>query len=358
MENGDESLVVNPKLTDQIPYLTIPKDISKKEREELELENEKIAGQRRVISNHNTSSLFADLYSLLYGGRVNKGNALDTRIYLEGRRRVFSPDIIGEFRRDQRFTEVKGASMNGLPYCSLKQIENYAFSLLGRLESGDVSPAVNYAIFRYGNNSRPLHLDRLNNSQLLRRLSSERKNLTIIPFNLLLLLLNLSRFDTVNQTKSHSSVDFQDYLRPRIAVLTMLHERKEAIEKIVKKYHAPYEDWSQKFVGKLGDLHLDGLESENSMSPPIRMNYSPGEEPITISPFSITRYFLPEKAQKNWLAHFRENHARILGNHGLEDFFERSVHHEQGFFPSDDDLLTIPSQDLLEGIDLEDDIPF
>ncbi len=309
MEYKEGPLIFKPRLNKQVKRV-----------------DEETGRKRKDIAKKNTSKFFVQLYYLLYGGKVNKdgrkGN-IDT-ILNKGLSRRLSPDIFNYSKNGINFLEIKTNSIKASsPFCSPRQIENYCFSLLNEFLEKGGTPSVDYAFFRYGN-SNTKHLDELPDNLFAEKLSKEDKYLTIIPLNLLFFLLAFSNLEEKNQVSSTSNIDSQKYFKPRGKVLRTFHESENAVQELIEDYNGqPSWDPKSKFVGDLNDFFLDRLKVERGKSPDILVRHY-GKE-ILMNPLTITRYFLPEDAQKEWLTHFGRDHKRILGNLGLEDIFEDDI---------------------------------
>ncbi|MAH03795.1 hypothetical protein CMI39_03350 [Candidatus Pacearchaeota archaeon] len=278
------------------------------------------------VPKKNTSLFFSTIYEKLYKGRINF-----KREYINlngGGSRHLNPDITKQTSRGRIFTEIKTISVrNGAPHCPLWQIENYSLFLLKQFEKGIKLPYVNYSVFQYGDGKEG-KLYELNKEGLIKRLSENRKYLTIIPFNLLLLLFSFSTIWNKDQTSSDSTRNSQKYLMPPGGIITILHKNKDAINKFITSFNCGEDiqgdrrKYSCIPKGDIKDFFLDKLFVERKESNPIKVNYS-GKTNI-IKPFSITKYKFKEKDYHSWLEHFSKNHKLILGDLGLEDLFEKT----------------------------------
>ena len=277
------------------------------------------AEKRSVISRRNTSKFFTQLYQCIYGGKVNNGKSEDTKIILERGFRRFCPDILTSSEDELTFTEIKSFSVRrSSPVCSLNQLENYCYSLLNEFEKETI-PRVTYAFFKYGDSWKTDKLHALTNPSLVRLLCQQKKDLMILPLNLIFLLLAFSRFEKMDQTTSDSPLTSQTYFRPRGRALTGLQKDNDAIKHLAEEYREiPVH--KKHFLGDLNDLHLDTLECERTISQRVKINYSGGD--YVVEPFPTTRYFQSRENYQKWLAHFSKNHGRMMESLGLRDIFE------------------------------------
>ena len=273
---------------------------------QVKVESGEDARKRSVISRINTSTYFTELYSALFGGRTNKKRIRDI---LEDKILAQSvPDIIARGDEMTDYTEVKVCSVktSGIKIPQ-KQIENYCYLYL--FESSRVFgegkgrlPFLDYALFRYGNNWRTKGLHMLSNKSLVERLSSEKTELTILPLNLILSLLPLSKSELFDQSSSDSSLDYQQVYSIPGSILSQLHGGHGL----------------ENFLFEEG-FYLSELKSRSFMSEPIVVNYYGNK---VVNPFSVTRYYMSLEKEDKWRMYFLKNHFQILSHLGLEDRFE------------------------------------
>jgi hypothetical protein len=153
---------------------------------------------------------------------------------------MFSPDLImvtGQ-SRSKRYIEVKGINRQTAGHIlSTNQLENYAYLLLRRLkDDGQPHAAVDYALFRYGP-TRETPFDRISKltyTQAMEKLAAQTYDLSIVPFNVLLLLAKAGRSHARDQTNSGSSMNVKREIHLRGSHLSALSENKGGLERVME----------------------------------------------------------------------------------------------------------------------------
>lgn len=281
--------------------------------------------KKSKVSKVNTSIFFTELYRVMFGGLAFTGHLKHfVNDDEENSPKLFKPDVIDKSRRIGVYTEVKANSTrSGQPFTTQAQLGRY----IGRamkdfLERGELS-YFNYAFFRYGNrNLNGLH--KFSNPKLKETLSSNVRDLLVVPQNLLFLLLALPETKSyeLNQSNSPNGHGSSSVGRWSISggSLTTLHE-KGGLDELVSKVAGPYDEQL------LGLLHLDDLKYRHFDAP---MNlwcdgkyqvYNGTNTNRGDAPFGVTVYGMTEKNFGLWIRHFAAYHTKFLGRFGLRDVY-------------------------------------
>ncbi|MEK6891404.1 MAG: hypothetical protein AABX03_04685, partial [Nanoarchaeota archaeon] len=284
----------------------------------------KLGEQRKAITKKNIGRYFVTLYANLYGGDVSPQFKHTYEYYSNGHRK-FHPDITRKTRHGKHDTEIKAASnSNNQNWIGVKQLENYAHNYLKSLESGLKESTTDYSFFRYGPYQKKsnVKLSSLTNSELKKEISrdpnSSRRDLLVLPANLLLFILSSSKYHKrpISRVSSNTGVNEASYWIVGPGGLSELHKGLESLDYFMR--HTFLEQEAREL------FMLDSLNVETSITP---------EEVYCgrhkVKPFRVTRYFLPKDALISWNSHFRQNHKTILEEVGI-----KNLHHEETEVPN------------------------
>ncbi len=271
------------------------------------------AGKKRVLTGHNISSFFQDLYAFLVGGKVigkPYANSLDVRRTING--------VVID-------TEVKASSLRtGKITCTEKQGTHYCEKLIGKIDS-DKAYQIEYATFKYGKRE-DTKLHRYNKSQLVKILSENIRYLNIFSFNSMLFIL----YDAVSIKRNQGSSNGPDevyHKYPKGKLLGKLNNNPNALFTLIEKRRLKEESLGigGSFIKKLAfeDLFLDKIKFEKLSSPEIKANYY--GRTYKIKSFPVARYFMTEKDNQRWQKHFLENHERILESLCIENLYDDDI---------------------------------
>jgi len=306
--------------------------------------------EMRYVSTMNTSNFFVRLWHHLYGGEFVANRRSDVYDHLEGRRRGFSPDIRKKTSLGTIVEEVKASSRRGTMFhCSEHQVGNYADFLLRSVVGGDELPEVNYVFIKYGERKDSNRLYKLTLPALSERMAGMRKEVIVIPLNLLFFISLFSKHETRKQISSGSSWNSQDYFYPSGTLLSFLSQEENAVQSLTEVYNSykgvfryirsrneirrsRFMDYLEEGEGlkrldPFEELFLEGLKVERTESRKTSAFYL--GKTYEIEPFPVTKYFLPQELHREWLAYFSQNHKRILSSLGFEDIFAERLNAER-----------------------------
>lgn len=288
-------------------------------------EGEDVAGQRGVIQKHNIGDFYVHLCQALFGGRIvhKDGNSGRNTPGLN-----YMPDIIIRKRDGTNHVEVKGFGTKRQVECRKGQAEGFVYNLLRRMDAGEVTPEVDYALFRYQKTDHH-HFHQIEAQDLLNLVAQNTQDLLILPTNLILFLLAFSspREKDHSTSKQGKNDLYYAITRAGTTILrTHYHNPAEALEAI-EECRTPRMNKRSGLRGPIitektkRDLYLDRLVAEQFSSSDLVGRLSVNGIPI--NPFTITHYHMPRNDYTEWLAHFSENHGSVLNEICLSDLHEQ-----------------------------------
>lgn len=268
---------------------------------------------RRNAAKHYLGRTYAQLYQGLFRGRLPNFNCQQGTLRIGKKDRLFRPDVIRLEEGNNHYIEIKANSFRrGSFSLGALQLENYCGVILQEGSSGSASPFFEYAFFRHGtrreyntlvgeSKETPPSQDR---NFLLERITTQTKDLIIVPVNLLIFLLahgDYHRIETRDQETSDSPIDSQRYFCLKSGVVSILHNKHRGINTLLTKPRA--RDLCE-MVEKLG---LEALRVQRTELPKgFSIN---GRE---VKPFPVTRFYMSPEDEKAWFKTFQKHHADIL----------------------------------------------
>jgi hypothetical protein len=317
-----------------------------------------VNARRKVSSKRSTGAFYTALFDELYRDRILANASMplfresSTGEYYEV---GFRPDsqVAGDLRNT--YIEVKAISVwMGKPFFGYSQIANSIAALLE-----DNGAEVMTAIFRYGKGHESPFLGRCkrkeegrhicDNRCLVKTLSHRTQDLLIVPHNILLFLLAISKSERMDQTRSNSSRNSEDYRRPYGTWITMLHEHYKncsAFQKIFDFKTAREKSQGGNSVRttllrlsgeedfNLADFHLEdltatqrifGIDEDGNDIPEERIycRSARGIPIYRIKPFTITEYKNPHG--RKWVETMREKLPALIELLDIKKQYDRVV---------------------------------
>lgn len=268
------------------------------------------ANRKSTISKKNTSRFFTQLYAHLFGGEILEdpwGNGA-----FNGQRYSFNPDIIWQETERKVYTEVKSCSTNtSILHCRSSQVSANFTKSLEISEEEWPFDTIEHAFFKYGPSSLSVGLQKLSNRALVQKFKGSKKELCVIPINLLLFLSSFSYLDRRNQISSQYPGDIGEYFLVRGGTLTNLLKGTSDFEGLVGNFPSLGLD------SKL--LALDQIEFERFETPEVHGRYF---RDFVVPSFPVARYFIPDERQKEVAETLRENYHKIISKLGLRDLYK------------------------------------
>jgi len=277
-------------------------------------------------SAKNIGNFFVRAYTGLFRHEREADFAHEEFVEAGDERIQFRPDLRIEGLMGIEYTEVKGKTLNGAQVDFGKvQIETYAWAMLRDYYLGKRS-YTDFAIFRYGHSHKNLKLHSKTVAPALETLAKETKEGLVVPFNLFLMLVALSRKETRERIEEKD----QDYFRVSGRVIRLLHE----MDKFDSRYllgeleaHSSkdeldfYGTIKTKFenarrFARRESMCLDDLVVRKRMSDELRQMHYNG---TIVRPFPVTIYSL--KDPERWARSFARNHRSLLGTLKLRDLY-------------------------------------
>jgi len=268
---------------------------------------------RLNIAKHNIGHFYAHLYQAIFGGKLLRKFKTEKEPYQNGNsgeeeQRNFHPDHIRFIEGRKIFSEVKAVShKNSKPFCGSTQLENYCHDLLRDAFETMFSPELEYAFFRYRHRTDgEKRTASLANWELKRKLSSDTRDLLIVPANALFLMFLSSNGNWINQ-ENNKGPDEEFYWKIYGSLISRMHIEQNPLVDIAGNL--------EHGVEFARELCLQDIDVERSVSP--GNIYCCGRRVI---PFHVTRYY--NKTGK-WLENFKKNHGKILVEHlGVRDLYQ------------------------------------
>jgi hypothetical protein len=262
--------------------------------------------RRARIAKKNTAHYFCKVYQALEGGTVLPIESRNFEEAEDGSRRQFSPDLTHHRKKGVGYTECKASSTRSAQFkCGMLQLRNYLEKLCGRIRAGDELPRVDYGFSRYGD-WQVGDLQRLENGDLTDKLAGCGRDLLIAPSNLAIFMLMNSPQKTMDQTTSLSTIDEANYWVLSSGVLNYFHKSPQtAVADLSRAQGATTHGL---------ELFLDELKVRQYESPVL---YTP--QGTRLKTFGITKFTMPERADKAWLKYFEKNYELVLEKTGVLD---------------------------------------
>jgi len=275
--------------------------------------------KRPVIAGYNAASFYTTLYQLMKGGAIKDPKTIKGEV-LNGNVRKFAPDVTRKSRLGTHDTEIKACSARSKHKLPKDQLRDYCWRLLKKLEQGEKRPSVDYTLFRYGSRDDYKPYEGLgkpgqekNHSTLLKRLSQETTELTIIPLNVLIAMVatdHFHRLDVMDQSKSNYSrkdVNQICIYGGKLSALRKGQTEEELINLLT-------DDWS--YVDHPNWLQLNQLKIKRYTLKDLPETFTcrqkgRGKRYPLVS-FPITQIKINPEAEIKWLQSFRRNYKKIL----------------------------------------------
>ena len=278
-------------------------------------------------TGRNIGNFYVRMHSALFNHEREAEYTHEEFIEVGEERIQFKPDLKIDGLRGVEYVEVKGKTLNGSQVdCGKTQIEAYSWAMLRDYYSGK-SSSVDFAFFRYGYSHRNLKLHSKVSSSALEMLAGETKEALVIPLNLLLLLVSLSKKETRIRTKEKN----QDYFRISGRAISLLGEMDKFNQgyflnefksgffngdiDFYKVKETRYED--AKRFARRESLCLDEIVVKRKISDELRPMHYNGTQ---VNPYSVTIYAL--KNPDRWVESFARNHQNILKTLKLRDLYQ------------------------------------
>ncbi len=278
------------------------------------------AAKRSVRFKKSVSYFYSQVYAAMTGGKAWPLYSTEITQIAHGIERRLHPDVVKITSKGRVETEIKvTARRSSALYCGYKQVENYFYKLLERLEKGQEAPRCDYAFFRYGEKP-DMNLWRLPTEEIEQILCEKTRQAVFVPSNLALFifLCSQSSIQDHSSSKIWSGSNYHTYFSPHNSIITRLSKEEDVINRMIEESSASGFRFV-KGVFESHDLFLEQLGKSELKSPKINVN---GRELRT---FPITCFELSSKDYKNWLTHFSENHERILRTIGIRDLYAESL---------------------------------
>ncbi len=315
-----------------------------------------VNARRKVASKNTTGAFYTALFDEMYREQILARSSMplfrdsDTGEYVEP---GFRPDSRVNGDSKNTYVEVKAISVkSGMPFFGYSQIAN---GIAASLE--DEGAEIMAGIFRHGKGENS-HLERCrkkdlgkhpcDNRCLVQNLGCNTNDLLIVPHNLLTFLLSISKSWRMNQTRSNSTRDYEDYKLPYGGWITMLHRhyedpystvreifdfktRKERISPTGRtsllrsdlKGGFKFEDFyleDLKATQKTFGINKDGKEAPKER---IYCRSARGVPIYRIQPFTITEYTNPDN--RKWVETMGQKLDALISLLGIEEQYERVV---------------------------------
>lgn len=282
--------------------------------------------ERSQAKKRNVSAFFDSLVQSIRTGTDSRGYELDVEDpgYYGVGVDTFSPDVLKLYDLGPEYTEVKVAQFRrGNFLCARNQLARGYKLLMERLEQGDELPGFNYAFIRYGtHDDYELHhclrdgkkngtgIHRCDNKCLTTNATNKIRDVSIVPFNLLLGIFSSSEFHRERPMNHSSSTgrDYEHYIHLATSLCSVFHgHARKAPAKTI-------EDVIQDSIDSdLRDLlMLDSFEIVRTLSPKNLTCQPVGMDKYAIRQFPIVRFEIGKDAEEEWLRNFKRYNGKLL----------------------------------------------